>query len=171
VGLRLGTLVSQIGGACRNADDRLRVHVEEPALRLAGQTEIGIERMLTVLGSPEPAFTDPDPMADESGTAGTEAGSGAAGGRPERNGRRDDGGLRATLAELERMRGGRFEAPPTGEFERYTDHAIRIGPRVGGDPAEALRRAVLQARRDWELPETWAAFTLVGFPGPGRPLP
>ncbi|MGW1169331.1 GTPase [Streptomyces sp. NPDC002550] len=43
VGLRLGALVSQIGGACRNADDRLRVHVEEPALRLAEQTEIGIE--------------------------------------------------------------------------------------------------------------------------------
>ncbi|MER6572793.1 CHAT domain-containing tetratricopeptide repeat protein [Streptomyces sp. NPDC001093] len=43
--------------------------------------------------------------------------------------------------------------------------------RAGGDPAEALRRAVLQARRDWELPEIWAAFTLVGSPGPARSVP
>ncbi|MEU6541241.1 GTPase [Streptomyces sp. NPDC047000] len=139
VGLRLGALVSQIGGACRNADDRLRVHAEEPALRLAEQTEIGIERMLTVLGSPESAFTDPDPAADGSGTASTEAGSGAAGGRPERNPRRDDGGLRAILAELERMRGGRFEAPPTGEFERYADHTIRAALAPVRDAAQ--RRA------------------------------
>lgn len=139
VGLRLGALLSQIGGACRNADDRLRVHVEEPALRLAEQTEIGIERMLTVLGSPESAFTDPDPAADASGTTGTETGSGAAGGRPERNPRRDDGGLRAALAELERMRAGRFEAPATGEFERYADHAIRAALAPVRDAAQ--RRA------------------------------
>ncbi|MFD3682613.1 GTPase [Streptomyces sp. NPDC058613] len=138
VGLRLGALVSQIGGACRNADDTLRVHVEEPALRLAEQTEIGIERMLTILGAPESAF-NPDPATDESGTAGMEAESSAAVGRPERNPRRDDGGLRAALAELERMRGGRFEAPPTGEFERYADHAIRAALAPLRDAAQ--RRA------------------------------
>lgn len=139
VGLRLGALVSQVGGACRNADDRLRVHVEEPALRLAEQTEIGIERMLTVLGSPESAFADPDPAVDGSGSAGTEAGPGAVGGRPEGTPRRDDGDLREALAELERMRGGRFEAPPTGEFERYADHAIRAALAPLRDAAQ--RRA------------------------------
>ncbi|MEU2060464.1 GTPase [Streptomyces sp. NPDC013455] len=133
VGLRLGALVSQVGGACRNADDSLRVHVEEPALRLAEQTEIGIERMLTVLGSPESAFPDRDPAA------GTEAGSAAAGGRPEHDPGRADGGLCAALAELERMRAGRFEAPPTGEFERYADHAIRAALAPVRDAAQ--RRA------------------------------
>ncbi|MGW0572128.1 GTPase [Streptomyces tauricus] len=139
VGLRLGALMSQIGGACRNADYRLQVHVEEPALRLAEQTEIGIERMLTVLGSPESAFMDPGPAADGLGAAGTEVGSGAADGRQGRNPRRDDGGLGATLAELERMRGGRFEAPSTGEFERYVDHAIRAALAPVRDAAQ--RRA------------------------------
>ncbi|MEV0444705.1 CHAT domain-containing tetratricopeptide repeat protein [Streptomyces spectabilis] len=37
-----------------------------------------------------------------------------------------------------------------------------------GDPAEALRRAVLTTRRKWRAPEIWAAFTLVGSPGPRR---
>lgn len=139
VGLRLGALVSQIDGTCRNADDRLRIHVQEPALRLAEQSEIGIERMLTVLGSPESVFLDPDPAAGDPGTAGTKAGSGAAGGRPERKPRRDDGDLRVALVELERMRGGRFEAPPTGEFERYADHAIRAALAPVRDAAQ--RRA------------------------------
>ncbi|MFI8931586.1 CHAT domain-containing protein [Streptomyces sp. NPDC053474] len=37
-----------------------------------------------------------------------------------------------------------------------------------GDPAEALRRAVLMTRRTWRAPEIWAAFTLIGSPGPRR---
>ncbi|WP_344345525.1 GTPase, partial [Kitasatospora putterlickiae] len=105
VGLRLGTLARQIAGAYQRADERFRTHVEEPVRTLAEQSEIGIERMLTLLGAPESAFA-----ADAPGRAA----------RPPRADR-----FQADLAALERLRGGRFDAPPVGEIERYADHLVR----------------------------------------------
>ncbi|MFF3576833.1 CHAT domain-containing protein [Streptomyces mirabilis] len=42
--------------------------------------------------------------------------------------------------------------------------------RASGDPADALRRAVVAAREQWVLPEIWAAFVLIGSPGATRGL-
>ncbi|MBM9507823.1 GTPase [Actinacidiphila acididurans] len=158
VGLRLGTLVRQIEGACLRADDDLRIHVEEPALRLAEQAEIGIERMLTVLGAPESAFaeTSPDGIPDDIADASPD---GSRGGSPKASPKASPEGdagrkLLAALAELERLRGGRFEAPPVGEIGRYADHLIRA--------ALAPQREAAQRRADTVVDQAMAHGEVVG---------
>ncbi|MBM9507819.1 CHAT domain-containing protein [Actinacidiphila acididurans] len=77
------------------------------------------------------------------------------------------GPVRAFLAAgVSTVVGTLWEVPdaPTGEVMLRFHAELR----ATGDPAEALRRAVLRAREDYVLPEIWAAFTLLGAPGPVR---
>ncbi|MFD7736634.1 GTPase, partial [Kitasatospora phosalacinea] len=144
VGLRLGALVRQIGGAYARAQERLREEVEEPARFYAEQTELTVERMLTVLGAPATVLADGAPGGPDGSDGPTAA--------EER--------LVAALAELERLRGGRFQAPPLGEAARYGEHLVLAA--LAPEREAARRRAEQVIDRAMETgevvgPEAFAA--------------
>lgn len=98
VGLRLGGLTGQLAGAYAAAEQTISAQIEEPAVAVAAQAEIGIERMLSVLGLPEVDPNSPDEQYAK---------------------------LLAAVARLEALRGGGFEVPVVGDTERFADHVIR----------------------------------------------
>ncbi|MFB7947277.1 GTPase [Kitasatospora phosalacinea] len=141
VGLRLGALVRQIGGAYARAQERFREEVEEPARYFAEQTELTVERMLTVLGAPATVLAPGGPDAPGGPTAAEER-------------------LVAALAELEGLRGGRFRAPPLGEAARYGEHLVLAA--LAPEREAARRRAEQVIDRAMETgevvgPEAFAA--------------